>query len=88
MVSKNELNLSDKTLNEIKQIMEMIFGQTSEIDTATFTGYTLLPQIKYQWNKHVFAGVARSYLSEMCEVENITKGSISEAVDYKIRRFE
>ena len=88
MTRKSELNLPDKTINEIRQIIEMIFGRTAEINTATFTGYALLPQIKYQWNKHVFAGIVRSYLSDICEVENITRGALSEAVDYKIRRYE
>ncbi|MBR5341630.1 MAG: hypothetical protein IK151_06870 [Erysipelotrichaceae bacterium] len=88
IIRKSELNLSDKTVNEIRQILEMIFGRTAEINTASFTGYALLPQIKYQWNKHVFAGIVRSYLSDICEVENIMKGALSEAIDYKIRRYE
>lgn len=87
MIRKEEFAISERVLQDIERTLELIFSKAGKIDTATFNGYMMLPSIKYKWNKHVLAGIIRSYFSEKYEVINITEGSKSEAVDYEIERY-
>ena len=87
LVKKDSINISEGTLKDIQRLLEMIFGRTDVIDTATFNGYMLFPQFKYGWNKHVLAGVVRSYFGDDYEVTNITSGNKLEADNYVIKRY-
>ena len=87
MIKKEEFNISEKALQDIEKILELIFSRTEKLETETFNGYMMFPQLKYKWSKHVLAGIIRSYFGEKYEVTNITEGSKSEAVDYEIERY-
>ena len=85
---KETVNLSEDLIREAKQVMEIIFSRTEELDTDLFNGYAMLPQTRFRWNKHSFAGFIRSYLGDLYEVECITSGSAAEPIKYLIRRYE
>ncbi|MBQ3334756.1 MAG: hypothetical protein IJG85_04095 [Eubacteriaceae bacterium] len=87
LIKKEEFNISDNALRDIERVLELIFNRTEKLETTTFNGYMMFPQLKYKWSKHVLAGIIRSYFSEKFKVMNITKGSKSEAVDYEIERY-
>lgn len=87
MIRKQEFAISEGALRDIDRILELIFSKVDKIETSKFNGYVMLPQIKIKWNKHVFAGIIRSYFSEKYEVINITDGLKAEAVDYEIERY-
>lgn len=87
LINKKLFNLSDNSIKEIDNTLKLVLDRTSIIDTSTFNGYMMFPQISYKWNKHVLAGIVRSYFSEEYDVENIMDNYISEPKDYKIRRY-
>ena len=87
MIKKEEFNISEKALQDMEKILELIFSRTEKLETETFNGYMMLPQLKYKWSKHVLAGIIRSYFGEKYEVTNITEWSKPEAVDYEIERY-
>ncbi len=70
MVSKRKINLSPATIQEIDQMLSLIFSRFKEIHLDKFNGYAMLPRLPYHWNKYLLAGIIRSYLSDKYETEN------------------
>ena len=87
MIRKDILDIPEKSLQKIEQTLEIVLSRQCKLETSKFKGYVMFPMIKYDWNKHVLAGIVRSYFSDKYEVKNLTQGSKSEAIDYEIRRF-
>ncbi len=70
MVSKEKINLSKQTLDEFKRVINLIFTRFDALDMSTFSGYAMLPQLDYKWNKYLFVGIIRTFFSEEYDVEN------------------
>ena len=87
LILKEDFNISENQLKEIENVLDLILGRAGKLSTSRFNGYMMFPTIKYKWNKHVLAGIVRSYFSDKYEIKNITNASVSEAVDYEIERY-
>lgn len=83
MISKNTINISNENLLKIKNIISLLLNQ-NEIDTRTFKGYSLFPNINYMWNKYLLIGIIRTYFYQDFNVE--TTDNTYDSTDFIIRR--
>ncbi len=81
MVNKDNFQITESIINDIKEIIENILNETNKISTVTFDAYYLLPLINYPWNKYLFAGFIRAFLSDFFMVRNTE-------VQYNITDYE
>lgn len=70
MVKKDNLNIKDEVINQLKKILSLILKEHKQIDTNTFKGYVMFPSITLPWNKYLLVGIVKTYLSEWFEVVN------------------
>jgi hypothetical protein len=62
MVKKNVINISQITLNDIKDTINLILKTNGEINGELFRNYRVFPQIPgYSWNEFLLVGIVRSY---------------------------
>jgi preprotein translocase subunit SecA len=81
---KSTLDLDSKILGAIKNKMDFVLSNQSEIDTSQFTGYFLFPQVRFKWNKHSLVGIVRSYFYQYYTIEYTN--SQYQLTNYIIRR--
>lgn len=62
-VSKDSFSISDSDLDKIKNELSFYINSFGNINTDNYNGYTQLPKLEYQWNKHLLIGIVRTYLS-------------------------
>jgi hypothetical protein len=85
MIKKERLGLSEKTLGEIDEMLNLIFTKYDSIDTKSFSGYQMFPDVKYHWNKYLLSGILKSYFGGKYEVDNTD--SVYDKTDFIIRRI-
>ena len=88
MIRKEKFGISEENLREIDKTIELICEKTKKLETATFNGYAMFPKIKYKWNKHVLAGIVRSYLGQKYDIINLSEKVKSEPDDYEIKKYD
>ena len=86
MVKKDRFETKEYKLNEFKKMLALIFLRTNKIDTQSFNGFGLLPQFEFKWNKHLFAGIIRSFFDSEYEIEYTS--NFYDKTDYVIRRIK
>lgn len=84
MVKKEVLDLSEEDLRQIKKLINLLLNNFECIDTRTFNGYSMLPKLKYDWNKYLLVGIIRTYLSDSFNIDNTE--STYHKTDFIIRR--
>ena len=86
MCKKDKFVLSNITLNEIKEDLNLMFSRFNTIDTKTFNGYQIFPKLQYNWNKYLLVGIIRTYLAN--EFEIINTSSKYDDNDFIIKIFK
>lgn len=68
-VSKDVFLISDNDLNLIKKELVYYINSFGKINTKEYNGYSQLPKIGYLWNKHLIAGLIRTYFDSLFSIE-------------------
>src|SRR5699024_1448772 len=85
MLKKDKLDIDLTELENIKQAVDLILNNFTIINTKKFKGYSLLPKIKYRWNKYLLIGILRTLYSNNYEI--INKGNKYSNTDFEVRRL-
>lgn len=83
-IKQDKFVISDDNIKKIGKTVELILSRQKQIDTVNFTGYRILPDIGYTWNKTLFASIINKYFSDKFEVNEIVKNRNREFI---IRRI-
>ena len=70
MVKKELLCFDEVKRKEFIDLFDLIFAKFEYVDTRTFNGYAMLPNLEYKWNKYLLAGVIRTFFSNQFEIQN------------------
>lgn len=84
MIKIDSFKISEEQLNKIDDLIDLILKSKKEINTNSFDGYLMLPQLNEKWNKYMLAGIVRSYFRDKYSVENTTNTYTN--TDFIIRR--
>ena len=84
MIKKDKFEISANELSQIDNLLKLMLERFNKIDTSTFSGYMMLPKLKYHWNKYLLVGIIRSYFPNDYEIENTSK--FYDQTDFIIRR--
>ncbi len=84
MIKKKLLEITDDEIADIKSILNIFIKRNEKVDTQAFNAYSSFPRLKYSWNKHLLAGVVRTYLNDKFSVERT--GTTLSKSEYIIRR--
>lgn len=84
MIRKDAFEISEEELKEIDESLKLIFTRMKLIDTKTFKGYYIFPQINRRWNKYLLIGVLRTYFSDKYDIENTI--NTYDTTEFLIRR--
>lgn len=84
MIKMDSFKISEEQLNKIDDLIDLILKSKKEINTNSFDGYLMLPQLNEKWNKYMLAGIVRSYFIDKYSVENTTNTYTN--TDFIIRR--
>lgn len=85
MLKKEKLDISSSELKNIKNSIDLILNNFGNINTENFKGYSLLPKIKYGWNKYLLIGILRTFYSDDYEI--INTGNKYSNTDFEVRRL-
>ena len=85
MLKKDKLNICSSELENIKKSVDLILNNFGVINTEKFKGYSLLPKIKYGWNKYLLIGILRTFYSDDYEI--INTGNKYSNTDFEVRRL-
>lgn len=85
MIKKDKINIKQSELENIKKIIDLIINNFGDINTMHFKGYSLLPKIKYTWNKYLLIGILRTFYSEDYEI--INTGNKYSNTDFEVRKL-
>lgn len=85
MLKKDKLNICSGELENIKKTVDLILNNFGVINTENFKGYSLLPKIKYDWNKYLLIGILRTFYSDDYEI--INTGNKYSNTDFEVRRL-
>lgn len=86
MVKKKLMNIDDKFLNKFENLFNLVFSKVDEVNTKTFNGYNLLPNLSnYTWNKYLLVGIIRTYFSDKYDIENTDRHF--DITDFIIRKI-
>ena len=85
MLKKDKLDIDLTELENIKQAVDLILNNFTIINTKKFKGYSLLPKIKYRWNKYLLIGILRTFYSDNYEI--INTGNKYSNTDFEVRRL-
>lgn len=85
MLKKDKLDISSYELENIKKSVDLILNNFSIINTENFKGYSLLPKIRYVWNKYLLIGILRTFYSDDYEIVNT--GNKYSNTDFEVRRL-
>lgn len=85
MLKKEKIDISSSELENIKKSIDLILNNFGNINTENFRGYSLLPKIKYGWNKYLLIGILRTFYSDDYEI--INKGNKYSNTDFEVRRL-
>ncbi|MBP3920549.1 MAG: hypothetical protein J6D28_03175 [Bacilli bacterium] len=85
MLKKDKLDISSSELENIKKSVDLILNNFGIINTENFKGYSLLPKIKYGWNKYLLIGILRTFYSDDYEI--INTGNKYSNTDFEVRRL-
>lgn len=87
MVKKELLGWDLEISKKFKNVIDLILNSSKEksINTISFNGYPLLPKMNYMWNKYLFIGIVRSFLSDGYTIENTS--NMYNLTDFIIRRI-
>ena len=86
MVKKEKIKINDIDLKRLSELLELIISKSGDINTNEFSGYSMLPNLNYPWNKYLLAGVARTFLGEKFIVESY--GSDYRIADFIIKKVQ
>ena len=84
MIRKDAFEINDEELSEIDGSLKLILTRMKLIDTKTFKGYYIFPQINKKWNKYLLIGILRTYFGDKYDIENTEK--TYDVTDFLIRR--
>lgn len=84
-VRKQLLGLDEIGLYKIKKELDFYINSFGDIDTRKFNAYSFLPNLKYQWNKYLLAGIVRTYFNEYYDIEYTN--TMYNLTDFIIRRY-
>lgn len=70
LVNLNHFSIDDNQLENIKWNLELITSKTDAILLSKISRFHTFPQLDYQWNEYLLAGVTRTYLNGYFELEN------------------
>lgn len=85
MLKKDKLDICSAELENIKKSVDLILNNFGAINTENFKGYSLLPKIKYGWNKYLLIGILRTFYSDDYEI--INTGNKYSNTDFEVRRL-
>ena len=85
MLKKDKLDISSSELENIKKSVDLILNNFGVINTENFVGYSLLPKIKYGWNKYLLIGILRTFYLDDYEI--INTGNKYSNTDFEVRRL-
>ena len=85
MIKKDKFDISTNELVQIDNLLKLMIERFNKIDTTTFSGYMMLPKLKYHWNKYLLVGIIRSYFPNEYEIENTS--NFYDQTDFIIRRY-
>lgn len=85
MLKKEKLDISSSELENFKKSIDLILNNFGNINTESFKGYSLLPKIKYGWNKYLLVGILRTFYSDDYEI--INTGNKYSNTDFEVRRL-
>lgn len=85
MLKRDKLDISLPELENIKKSVDLILNNFSVINTENFKGYSLLPKIRYGWNKYLLIGILRTFYSD--EYEIVNTGNKYSNTDFEVRRL-
>jgi len=81
-VSRDVFLISDTDLNLIKKELVYYINSFGKINTKEYNGYSQLPKIGYLWNKHLIAGLIRTYFDSLFSIE--CTSNVYDLTDYII----
>lgn len=70
MVKKGLLHFDETKKKAFIDLFDLIFAKFESVDTRTFNGYAMLPNLDYKWNKYLLVGVIRSFFLDQFEIQN------------------
>jgi hypothetical protein len=76
-IKKDHFVIPNDLLTKLKEKISYFIDSFTAIDTRHFYGYESFPNVGISWNKHLLAGIIRSYFDEDYNIEYT-----SEAYDY------
>lgn len=85
MIKKDKFDISINELVQIDNLLKLMIERFNKIDTTSFSGYMMLPKLKYHWNKYLLVGIIRSYFPNEYEIENTS--NFYDQTDFIIRRY-
>lgn len=65
LINKEEMNLPPEQIEKIKKELTYYIESFGKIDSETYNGYQLMPNIGYEWNKYLLLGICRSYIDNI-----------------------
>lgn len=66
--SKSRFPMGQDVLTEIKAILLLFMSSDNSLQVSDSFGYALFPRINRRWNKYLFTGIIRTYLSQSFSV--------------------
>ena len=75
-----EENISEQQIKQVEQFAESLLRFHEEIHTENINDFSVLPQLKYPWNKYLFVGILRSYFVDNYEIQEV-------GTDYRVAEF-
>mgnify|MGYP000896182274 CR=1 FL=1 len=84
MIRKDLLNIEQHDLDLIEESINLSLVRFDKIETQKYRGYFLLPKFNKKWNKYLFVGIIRTFLSDKYVVDNTT--NFYNTTDFIIRR--
>lgn len=82
LVSKEKMNLPPEQITKIKKELTYYIESFGKIDSETYNGYQLMPNIGYEWNKYLLLGICRSYIDE---IKINYKGNTYKIIDFELK---
>lgn len=70
LVNVEHFIINDNQLDKIKWNLDLLSKKTDSILLSKISRFHTFPQLDYQWNEYLLAGVIRTYLNGYFELEN------------------
>lgn len=73
LIKKELFEISDDTLEKIKDEICFYINSIGSIDTTSYLGYGVYPQLEFKWNKYLLVGIVRTFFDDYFEIEYTEK---------------